>query len=200
MEFRRDEARREAGGYSGSLLAWFVLLGLGLAMMAGYANTPGAMGAAGPAGTVFVPDGDRPALVVGLHPRCTCSVATLRELGRLLAGATVRPRVEVLLYRPASAAEGWDRTAFDEEIRSLQGVTVRKDVEGRIAQSLGMLTSGDVALFSPSGRVLFRGGVTRARGHEGESEGGRQLRQALSAGDLPAGASPVFGCPLGATR
>lgn len=200
MDLQRAEVRVGVGGQSGVLLAWFAALGMGLAMMAGYAYTPGAMRdakAAWPREATFSPAGDRPTVVVGLHPRCTCSVATVRELDRILAGVVVRPQVEVLLYRPAGAAEGWERTAFDEDLRRLPAVTVRADVEGKGARAFGMLTSGDIAVFTPEKRLLFRGGLTAARGHEGESKGGRQLRMALSMGHGAWGPFPVFGCPMG---
>lgn len=180
-----------------SLLLWFAMLTLGLAMMAVYAASPGPSldkGPAWPSEASFSPAEDRPTLVVALHPRCTCSVATLRELERLLRDAAVRPRVDVLLYRPAGAELA---PIFSDELRRLRGANVREDPEGRSAEVFGMLTSGDVALFMPAGRRVFRGGVTRLRGHEGESQGGRWLRAALRQ-EYAAGAwAPVFGCPLG---
>ncbi len=199
MKVQVDEVCKVSGGYFGPLMAWFVLLGGGLAMMAGFAYSPGAIRDAGPVwpgGMTFTPAGDRPTLVVALHPRCTCSVATVRELSRLLSAAVVQPHIEILLYRPNHVAEGWDRAAFDEELRRIPRVTVRGDVEGRQARAFGMLTSGDVALFTSDGHLRFRGGVTSARGHEGESDGGRRLRRALSEGHSAPGAIPVFGCPL----
>lgn len=199
MDLQTDEVRKAVGGYSGPLLAWLMFLALGLAMMAGFAYSPGAIRDAGPVwpgGMTFAPAGDRPTLVAALHPRCTCSVATVRELSRLFSAAEVQPQIEILLYRPNRAAEGWDRTAFDEELRRIPRVTVRGDVEGKQARAFGMLTSGDVALFTSDGHLRFRGGVTSARGHEGESEGGRRLQRALAESHSAPGAIPVFGCPL----
>jgi hypothetical protein len=192
-----------AGGGPGLLLAWMLLLGTGLTMMASYAYSPGAMRDAGPewpSGVALAPATDRPTLVVGLHPRCTCSAATLHELAPLLADASLPPKVDVLLYQPAGSAAPWSQRSLaaglEASARKLPGATVRDDRDGRLAQQFGMLTSGAVALFAPSGRLLFRGGVTRARGHEGESEGARQLRLALSEGSGGSFTIPVFGCPL----
>jgi hypothetical protein len=68
--------------------------------------------------------------------------------------------------------------------------------DGSLARQLGAETSGYVALYDANGRLLFSGGITRSRGHEGESAGRRTIC-ALLAGEVVADPkTPVFGCPL----
>jgi hypothetical protein len=57
-------------------------------------------------------------------------------------------------------------------------------------------TSGAVLLYSSDGKLLFQGGITPARGHQGDSFG-RQRILALLDGDAPDRRdAPVFGCAL----
>jgi hypothetical protein len=57
-------------------------------------------------------------------------------------------------------------------------------------------------LFDAGGDLLFRGGITEARGHWGDSEGRSAILSLLALEHRPAAGragrldSPVFGCPL----
>ena len=82
---------------------------------------------------------------------------------------------------------------------SIPGVEVREDVDGVEAARFGAETSGEVVLYSPRGRLLFRGGITGVRGHEGDNLGLQRLIAALSSASSPPAAvaeSQVFGCAL----
>jgi hypothetical protein len=69
------------------------------------------------------------------------------------------------------------------------------DTNAKEAQRFGARTSGEVALYDDAGRLAFRGGITAARGHEGDSTGRDAILRWLN--HLPADkCSPTFGCPL----
>jgi hypothetical protein len=75
-----------------------------------------------------------------------------------------------------------------------------RDRGGVEAKRFGARTSGEVLLYSAVGRLLFFGGITGSRGHEGDNYGLTSLASFLTAtpseSAVTAG-SPVFGCALG---
>ena len=68
---------------------------------------------------------------------------------------------------------------------------VVNDVEGVEARRFGAQTSGTTSLYSPDGRLLFSGGITSSRGHEGDNAGEDALTQAISGS--PACPKPISG-------
>lgn len=144
-------------------------------------------------------------LVVALHPRCTCSRATLANLKRLL-GDDPSCSIVALVYRPQSQPAAWADEARQQLQQSLPGARTVDDPDGALAAQLGARTSGHVVLYSPGGRLLFSGGVTASRGHEGDNDAlqtlGTLVANAAAASPYAAGASApptvttVFGCPL----
>jgi hypothetical protein len=67
------------------------------------------------------------------------------------------------------------------------------------ALAFGARTSGQAYLYDERGQLLFRGGLTPARGHEGASVGGETVRKAFTGAPAASGSpasSDVFGCAL----
>jgi hypothetical protein len=150
-----------------------------------------------PKHTTIVRAFDRPTMLISLHPRCVCSRATVEELARLLAQVPVLPRVEVLLYRPDNAPESWGQTDVVIRARSMPGVTIRPDPRGREAELFRMSVSGQTAMYASDGRLMFTGGITRARGHEGDNAGRDAIVSILSNQQPVVSSTPVFGCSIG---
>ncbi|RKH34648.1 hypothetical protein D7Y13_12755 [Corallococcus praedator] len=185
-------------------LPWFVGLwlaasALGTGLMWSHAS------AAGPAATPpsHLPELLAPvrgpgawSLLVFLHPQCPCSRATLTELGKLTAHAGGRLATRVFVWAPSEAPPDFVRSELWTRAQALPGVEVVADVDGKAARELGARTSGQVVLFSPEGEERFSGGITPARGHEGDSAGSLAIR-ALVGSQVPGSpAAPVFGCAL----
>jgi hypothetical protein len=147
---------------------------------------------------------DRPTLVMALHPDCPCSRASVNELSVLLARAHQRPAVQVIVCRPDGAPAGWDDSDLVRSARAIPGATVSTDDGGADAAAFGATTSGQVVLFDAQGRVLFTGGITDGRGHEGDNPGldaalaalGEPNASSAVAGPPAMRATPVYGCPL----
>jgi hypothetical protein len=181
------------------LATWLLTIGTGLGMLWAYADTPGPPATAKamwPAGASFTRDTRGPVLVLFLHPQCPCSRATIGELARLLAGAPAPAAIYALVYRPADAEAGWERTDLWDSAAAMQGVHVMTDVGGAQARVFGAHVSGQTLLYSVTGSLLFSGGITGARGHEGDNPGRTALTSIL-AGETPgASRTPVFGCYL----
>jgi len=134
-------------------------------------------------------------MLLTLHPQCVCSRATLEELGRLLAQVSKPIHVEILLYQPESTGD-WGQTGLVAQARSIPGVVVRQDLNGNESKRFGMSVSGHAVLYSPDGRLLFSGGITRARGHSGDNTGRSAIVSLVSHGEPAARRTPVFGCSI----
>ena len=136
-------------------------------------------------------------LVVALHPECSCSRATLAELGVILAETTPHLRAVVIFSdldpeHPAGASELF-KTAHD-----LPGVSLVRDRHGEILKKFRFVTSGETRFYRPDATLAFRGGITGSRGHEGENPGRSRVialtRQPTASPDVSS--TPVFGCAL----
>ncbi len=186
-------------------IASIAALAWGLAVIGGFlafhANeaTPGHSGQAvphWPAGSRLAPDRDRPTLVMAAHPFCPCTRASAAELARLLARCEGQLAVHVLIFTPRHADSSWSRSGCSRSFAAIPGVHATDDPEGVEARRFGARTSGQVALYAPDGRLLFRGGMTRGRGQEGDNLGRETILSLLRGNSGPPPETPVFGCPI----
>ena len=141
-----------------------------------------------------------PTLLVFIHPECPCSRATLRELGRLLDAVRDRVAAHVVFVRPAGVPAGWERGGNWDLAAALPGVSVHVDQDGTTMVAFGVLTSGHTLLYDRDGRLRFSGGITAARGHEGDSTGHSLVADMILRGRAGKAMTAVFGCALRDTR
>jgi hypothetical protein len=144
-----------------------------------------------------IPDGERPTLVLTLHPHCPCSRATVHELAELMARADGRVAAHVLFVRPIGAPSDWLDGDLWKAARAIPGVDVVVDRDGRDALALAAIASGHAFVYDPKGRLLFNGGITDGRGHEGDNPGYLAILALLREGKSPLASTPVHGCSLG---
>ena len=178
---------------------WCIAIGLGFVTLERYEATPGEQGTVRSqwpedSGVAHVPDCYN--LVLALHPRCPCSRATVSELEKVLVQSPHNVCVHVLLFRPPGSGADWEDTGLVSKVRTLPGVLVHADDEAAIAERFGARTSGAVALYGPSGELLFRGGLTAARGHMGDAPSQDAVRDLLHGKRSDISSAPVYGCPL----
>jgi hypothetical protein len=105
-------------------------------------------------------------------------------------------KVHVLFYRRADFPTGWEKTDLWHSAAMIPGVVPISDKDGLEAIRFGAETSGQVMLYSAQGELLFRGGITVARGHQGGNPGFDTLLACLTEGKADPTPWPVFGCPL----
>jgi len=129
------------------------------------------------------------------HPRCPCTRASISEMNRLLARCE-NLSAHVLFIKPSSTPTNWTETASWKNAEAIPGVDVLVDPDGREARRFGAESSGYVVVYDKVGQLLFHGGITGARGLEGDNAGEELIAKFLS-GEKPERAStPVFGCSL----
>lgn len=149
-----------------------------------------------PAGATLPRAVDRPTLLLFAHPHCPCTRATLAELERAMSQCAGRAHVLVLFHADPAIGPADETTALQEAAATLPGVRVLTDPFGTIARSFAVATSGTTLLYAADGRLLFHGGLTAARGHEGDNLGTHAVVTALTTGRSPCRTTPVYGCAL----
>jgi hypothetical protein len=181
------------------LAVWFVSVAAGMGALGLYATTPGLQGEARsewPADSGIARNLRRSTLLVFLHPHCPCSRATLAEVSRLLGAPSGDLDVHVVFVQPPGAAAGWVKGPLWSDAEALEGVQIHADVDGVEATRFGVKTSGHVLLFDEHGQVRLSGGITPARGHEGDNPGRQAIVGREEIASTPPVTCPVFGCPL----
>jgi len=178
----------------------------GILALVNFDSAPGRESLAGalppaswPRGTAIHARAGRFRLLMFVHPLCACTSASISGLARIAAGHRLdRADVAFIVFRPDHGPR-WDWTAWPEVARSLPGSRMIWDNGGAEARVFAARTSGRVILYSPAGKLLFQGGITGSRGHEGDNYGLSRLSDLLVA-PVPQSPIPVtsraFGCEL----
>jgi hypothetical protein len=180
-------------------LLWGAAVTAGTVLMWNYAQQPGRTGntaSAWPAESRIMRSGKLPTLVMFCHPQCPCTRASLGELSRLLADIHGQVEAQVLFFKPAGLPDDWARTDLWRSAEEVPGVRVQIDEDASEARRFQVETSGHALLYDTRGRLLFSGGLTAARGHEGDNAGCDALAALLRGTTAAEGRTPVFGCSL----
>jgi hypothetical protein len=191
-------------GYKAVAAIWLVALLSCMVAMSRYASNPGPTGQPPdrwPVDSLIALDAQRPTLLMFAHPKCPCTRASIRELEQLMSDCRGLVDAQVWFIQPAGTHPGFVDTDLWRSAAAIPGVTVHADKDGTEAQRFQSWTSGETVLYVPSGELWFHGGITIARGHEGDNPGLDEIENLLKApgADAPRPAlasTPVFGCEL----
>lgn len=179
------------------LCVWLVVVGSGMGLLAAYSSQAGA--SALPPEVVFpaaTTSSGKHRLLMFAHPHCPCTAASLRELSRLMARCTSEVEATVYFARPENQPDSWVRGNLWNSAAAIPGVHAEIDPQGQIAAQFGAATSGDVLLYNATGQLLFQGGITQGRGHEGDSLGKLTVLSIVKGDPTNVDHCPVFGCAL----
>jgi hypothetical protein len=136
-------------------------------------------------------------MLVFVHPECPCSHATLAELGRIEAAAGDGLRTTIYFYQPAGRSDAWCKGALWQQAAGIPGVEACLDPEGRMAAKYGAHVSGQVLVYSAkTNRLVFSGGITDGRGHEGDNPGEDAILTFIQTGLDHLTTTPVFRCVI----
>ena len=137
-------------------------------------------------------------LVMLVHPHCSCSRASVKELAEVVEKSRRDVQTTVLVYRPREMAAGWERTNVYDGATRIRQARVLLDHDGAQAQVFGGFTSGQTFLYDDEGRLRFAGGVTSLRGHAGLNRGRADIIR-IANQRSGTGSHPVFGCAINTT-
>lgn len=187
----------------GSVLAWVAWLsaiGGSVFWINDYAATPGEAPTetliAWPEGTALGPLGDRGRLILFAHPRCPCTRATIRNLERTLLSPEIGERAPALTFVFWTPETSWRETDIVAIAGEVSGAKVVFDEDGALTRSFGATTSGHATLFGRKGELVFAGGLTATRAHEGPSPGTQALEAWMRGEEPRVRRAPTFGCPI----
>jgi hypothetical protein len=135
-------------------------------------------------------------LVMFVHPKCPCSRASLRQLAVLLAHSAGHLHPQVIFLTPQGKEDSWTHTDLWHAASQLPGTVVISDLDGREADLFHAAVSGETVVYDATGNLRFHGGITGARGHEGDNAGCSAVETYADTGAAPMAHAPVFGCPL----
>ena len=179
---------------------WSVAVAAGFAVLWKYKTTPGheeiATPIEWPVDAALARSPRRATLLMFAHPKCTCTRASIAELAQLMTRVHDRLDSAVLFLAPRDEGTVWTASELWASAARIPGVRVIRDEEGREATRFGVMTSGGVVLYDGRGRLLFKGGITPARGHEGDSFGRERIVSLLTTGAADRADAPAFGCAL----
>ncbi len=161
----------------------------GTAKLEIFAVTPGA-----PAATSSSVAGHRFHLYAFLHPNCSCSTATVAELQKLL-GQEKAP-VDVTAIIDTSGLSLGDARPLQTSLASSAQIALEIDPDGTKTAGFGAKTSGEILLYGPTGKLEFSGGITAARGHEGDNAGESAIVNILNGRKPETRHTPTYGCSL----
>lgn len=134
-------------------------------------------------------------LVMGIHPKCSCSHATAEELNRLVANLDKRMVCEVFVFHPENDPD-FANTSLARSLESIPGLILRSDPNGLLSDIHGIQTSGGCVLYSPDGKRMFVGGITPARGHAGDNLGSSAINAFVLGNRCPWDRTRAFGCSI----
>lgn len=181
-------------------LLWLSLVVAGYASLLFYEAAPSPLTnsiCSWPAETTLERSSKQFTLVLFVHPKCPCSRATLSELAVLLRRCSNDVTAYVVFLRPSGVPTNWEKTDLWFRAKETPGVTTISDLGGRERKNFEAATSGETLLFDPSGKLVFRGGITAGRGHEGDNQGLDVVESIISGRSrLACRNTPVFGCSL----
>lgn len=186
-----------------ALCCWLLIVVVGMIFLIDYAVKPGHTippPERWPSESRLHPDTSKRNLIVFLHPKCPCSHATLAQLSNVKSAPDRHElTVQFVVYCPENEPATWAETSLVEKAKKLSETTPFIDFGGFEIGKFGAQTSGHTMLFDQSGRLLFSGGVTVRRNHEGTNKASDALATAIRGTNDLVASYPVFGCPLTAS-
>jgi len=182
---------------------WLCVISASALWMTRYSNIPGPAAhvpVLWPAQSAIALARSNSTLVMFAHPHCPCTQASLNELEILMTRCQGHITAHVLFLKPAGLTGSWTQTMFWRKAAAISGVRVEMDSNGTEARWFGAKTSGDTVVYGADGRLLFHGGLTISRGHEGDNPGLSAIIALSQANPAETSQTPVFGCSLFATQ
>jgi hypothetical protein len=179
-------------------LLWVVFIGLGARTLLTYEQAPGVSGTPQPkwpSESHLVTAKGKFTLVMLAHPDCPCSRASLAEVEILMAQLQGKLVAFVPFWKPGASAVEVRASDLWKQAAAIPGASVLYDADGREAALFGAKVSGQTMLYDTEGRLVFSGGITDGRGHQGDNPGVDAIIRKVR-GESGQSHSPVFGCSL----
>ncbi len=184
------------------IVVWSIAIICGMSSIIGYSNTPGEES--------FPPNvllkeapvsfnDNHYQLLMFIHPKCPCTRSSIRELTRFITSCPENITITFFCFVPSDKSDknkNWLNTDIVKSAQAIPHSIVISDVNGKWAKSFDAKTSGHVLLYHPDGNLLFSGGITAGRGHEGDNPGRTFITHAVKNKGSKSSQCLVYGCPI----
>lgn len=183
------------------ILLWLSLALAGLYWLNGFSGKAGAVGTVPPlwpTASTLTFTTEKATLIMFLHPRCSCSKASLGEFEKIITKSKALTNNLLVFINPPKTDRLWysRQDGLWNQAKRIPNTRMVVDHDGQEAKRFGAETSGQVVLYNPDGALAFAGGITASRAHEGDNQGEDALLAAILS-KIPAGkSSHVYGCGL----
>ena len=106
-------------------------------------------------------------------------------------------RIKIVFVTPPGRDDSWTKGGRNwREAQNIPDAEIVVDHGGIEAHRYGAHTSGQAYLFSSEEQLVFQGGITASRGHQGDSEGRSAILRFVQDGLNRNVKTRVFGCAL----
>lgn len=120
----------------------------------------------------------------------------MAELNAIASRASGKAQITVVVVEPKGMPESAEREDLMRLIGVIPTAHVVRDEGGREAEKFGVKTSGHTLVYSTFGSLVFSGGITSLRGHEGSNPASRAVLDHILHDSGEVSSSNVYGCPL----
>jgi hypothetical protein len=179
---------------------WIIGILFGLHGLMVYEGTPtlpkGEASQIWPSKTSLQHSNHMPTLLLFIHPQCPCSRASIAELASILTTCHEKMETHVLFFKPEGFPETWVKSDLWDSAKILPDTDVKIDNAGLESNIFHAEVSGYTLLYDESGKLVFHGGITVARGHMGENQGKDAVLAIVNKKKPNVFQTPVFGCSL----
>jgi hypothetical protein len=179
--------------------SWLILCLVGFGALNWYKLRPGPVGKIAqfwPQNIRIEPNSTYYNLVLFAHPKCSCTYASLVELQKIIAETKSKMKVSIFFYHPKGTNSDWTLGDSKKIAKKLPETQVYDDPGGENARRFGAMTSGQVMVYSPDGKLVFAGGITESRGHIGSNAGSRSIASVVNTGISIISSQRTLGCIL----
>ena len=118
----------------------------------------------------------------------------------MLTDAEGKLSVVVVFIKPTDASEEWTKTDLRASAEAIPNVRVLIDEDERETKIFNARTSSLTLLYDRRGNLRFDGGITAARGHEGDNAGRQAIFEIVTRETDKTAESLVFGLPFAQER
>lgn len=139
---------------------------------------------------------DSKKLLVFYHPHCPCTAASLRNLQRINSSLVSERKIYAFAFHPQDEPVTWIESPTTKLLRGIPNITIIPDREAIACQAFGLSTSGHMLVYDEAQRLIFSGGITPGRGHEGDCQSSFDLRQKINGEKSTLNYWPVYGCSI----
>ena len=168
-------------------------------LLADYASRPGAVGKipqTRPHSTQLE-SSKATQILLFYHPHCPCTSSTVANLTQLRQELKKPFRLVAFAYCPTKEADSWIESEITDSLRQIPNIVIRIDRGGSSAQSFEIVTSGHCLVYNETGHLIFSGGLTPLRGHQGQSRSGEYFVESVNSRVEKTNLNwPVFGCKI----